>query len=96
MTRQEKQPEYVFVGSDEMLDACRILTQQKGLSAIYVKKIDYPKVVDGDKRDLLRIVVFDPSVFRYEEMMCQLPDNHYIGTYHLQTKALITPWEVIR
>ena len=96
VTRQEKQPEYVFVGSDEMLDACRILTQQKGLTAIYVKKIDYPKVVDDDKRDLLRIVVFDPSVFRYEEMMCQLPDNHYIGTYHLQTKALITPWEVIR
>lgn len=96
VNRQEKQPEYVFVGSDEMLDECRKFAKHKGLTATFDKKIDYPKVIDDKDRDHLRIVVFDPSVFQYEEMMCQLPDNHYIGTYHLQTKTLITPWEVMR
>ena len=96
VNRQEKQLEYVFVGSDEMLDECRKFAKHKGLTATFDKKIDYPKVIDDKDCDHLRIVVFDPSVFQYEEMMCQLPDNHYIGTYHLQTKTLITPWEVMR
>lgn len=94
--RQEKQPEYVFVGSEAMLQACRQLALNKGLLASYVDHSRYPGELLSGSEAPLRIVVFDMSVFSYEQIMAQLPDRHFVGTYHLHTKTLITPWEVIR
>ena len=96
VSRQEKQPAYVFVGSEAMLDACRQLVSRKGLVASFIPKSEYAAELSRTDSSRLRIMVFDASVFQYEEMMGQLPDRTYIGTYHLQTKTLITPWEVIR
>jgi hypothetical protein len=96
VSRQSKQPEYVFVGSEAMLDACRQLARHKGLAATYYNNKELASAVAGQTDGRLRIVVFDAASFSYEEMMHQLPDHHFIGTYHIHTNTIITPWEIVR
>ena len=96
VSRQSKQPEYVFVGSESMLDACRQLARHKGLAATYYNNKEVASAVAGQPDGCLRIVVFDAASFSYEEMMHQLPDHHFIGTYHIHTNTIITPWEIVR
>lgn len=96
VSRQSNQPEYVFVGSESMLDACRQLARHKGLAATYYNNKELASAVAGQTDGRLRIVVFDAASFSYEEMMHQLPDHHFIGTYHIHTNTIITPWEIVR
>ena len=94
--RQDKEPEYLFVGDDDMQADCWAIAKRKGLNATYYSKDDYAAALQSKPSAPVRIVVYDTSVFRYDELMAQLPAHHYIGTYHPHTMTIITPWEIIR
>jgi len=84
-------PKYVFVGSNEMLEACRKLARRKGLTAEYVNA-DTPLKGDADS-----CIVYDTSIFSFEQIIDKAKANGLssIGTYNPDNEILITPSEII-
>ncbi len=83
------QPDYVFVGSEAMLDECRQLTRRKGLTAKFV--------VRGERREEREIIVYDTATFSFSQIIDMAAKNSpaRIGTYSPTTHILITPSEII-
>ncbi|MBP5338539.1 MAG: glycosyltransferase family 2 protein [Prevotella sp.] len=85
--------EYVFVGSQQMLDECQKLARQKGLMATFLHKGDeLPAGREG------QCIVYDTDAFTYGQIidMAARDGKSETGTYNCSTKTLITSREVIR
>lgn len=101
-------PVYLFVGSKDMLESCRLLAQRKGLTARFfecdaerLKRDGLQKFQDGGegKVDALHYLVFDTTSFSYEEIFSAFsaqPDaRRRMAFYHPDTGKLITEQEVL-
>ena len=84
--RRQSVPSYVFHGSDDMQQECRLLAERKGLAA-------------GQATTATTYSVYDTDVYSYEQIIDAIshePDKDVIlGTYSRKTKVLITPGEII-
>lgn len=84
-------PKYVFIGSNDMLEACRKLARRKGLTAEFYKA---DTIVKGNADNC---IVYDTSIFSYEQIIDMAKQNGLssIGTYSPDNGILITPSEII-
>jgi len=89
----EEQPEYVFVGSEKMLEECRLLAQRKGLTATFAH--DASALPPATTR---LCIVYDTDTFSFSQIISLAERNSpaRIGTYSPQTNILITPSEIIK
>ena len=88
------QPQYVFVGTDEMCQECRRLSDRKGLTAHFFTELPPLDNFPGC------CVVYDIEHFGYGGVIRMAAEKHkglcMIGTYSTKTHILITPKEIIR
>ena len=85
-------PRYVFVGSEQMLAACRALALRKALQATFVSPGD--TVAPAARQ----CVVYDLNTFSFADIIRRAAADSVscIGTYNPETAILITPNEIIR
>jgi len=85
--------EYIFVGSQQMLDECQKLARQKGLMATFRHKDD--QLPEGSEA---QCIVYDTNAFTFAQIIELAARNGKAetGTYSCDTKTLITSREVIR
>jgi GT2 family glycosyltransferase len=87
-------PVYLFVGSEEMLDECRSLTDRKGLTAEF-----YHHLEDVPEKDN-SYVVYDIEAIGFGQMIKHAASHKLykqeIGTYNLDTHELITLRDILR
>ena len=93
--KEKKSPEYVFVGSDSMLDECRELSRRKGMTATFLSS---PPASKDCAQDPMPCIVYDTDTFSYAQVieMAVACSPARIGTYSRKTHILITPTEIIR
>ena len=96
--RDTSETNYVFVGSDTMLQQCRELARRRGLKATF---IGMQAFVDCQPQyQPATCLVYDTSSFSYQQIIsCSYAQQGYrplIGTYSCQSQTLITPKEIIR
>ena len=87
----QAQEEYIFVGSEEMLEECRELARRKGLSATFHRTFE-----DEEKA---RTIVYDTSTFTFGQIITDAykrASDKSFGTYYPSRCLLITPQEIIR
>ena len=86
--------DYVFVGSQPMLDECRNLARRKGLSAHFFATREEAADIKN------ACIVYDTSTFTFGQIIddaTRYQDKGLsIGTYSLDTHLLITSMEVIQ
>jgi GT2 family glycosyltransferase len=107
---RKAEPLYIFVGTPEMLGACREIAGRKGLAAEYIETGNGAASrwteVQGEVQaavpavgSRMTYVVYDTGVFGYQSvisMMSVCPQPHVkLGTYSNQTGIIITPSEII-
>jgi len=86
--------DYVFIGSQPMLEECRQLARRKGLSAQFFTTREEAANIKN------ACIVYDTSAFTFGQIIDDA--THYqdkelsIGTYSLDTHLLITSLEVIQ
>jgi len=86
--------DYVFIGSQPMLEECRQLARRKGLSAQFFATREEAADIKN------ACIVYDTSAFTFRQIIDDA--THYqdkelsIGTYSLDTHLLITSLEVIQ
>ena len=85
------QPDYVFLGSDMMLDECRQLVRRKGLNASFA-----PSSIPQKSNSVC--IVYETGKFSFSQIIDMAKENSpsRIGTYSLHTHTLITPSEIIQ
>ncbi len=100
---KRENPLYVFVGRKEMLDKCRILASEKGLTSQFFEgdSTSLPhghhqiKEITGAKS---KYIVYDTEAYSYEEILnifSEKPDHTTsIGLYHGSTNTIITQNEI--
>jgi len=88
--RDAVQPDYVFIGSDTMLDECRQLVRRKGLNATFA-----PSSLSLSPSTC---IVYDTDTYSFGEIIDMASKNSpaRIGTYSPKTHILITPSEIIQ
>lgn len=89
----ETEQPFLFVGTDKMLDECRQIARQKGLTAQFVNDLK-------DLKDLHNtVIVYDVKFFGYKTIIQDISTHHagqcQLGTYNTQTHVLITPMDII-
>lgn len=103
-----KSPQYIFIGSETSLEACRLIAQKRGLSALYIIG-DERSLPDGHLADKVQrqlegmatpqYIVYDTDAYSYEQVFANFsahPDRQRLmAFYHPQTGKLITESEVI-
>ena len=93
------QPNYMFIGSDAMLDECRQLVRRKGLNATFTKDpFILPCSKEATNGNSPVCIVYDTSAFSFSQIISLASKNSpaRIGTYSSLTHTLITPTEIIR
>ena len=93
------QPNYMFIGSDAMLDECRQLVRRKGLNATFTKEpFILPCSKEATDGNSPVCIVYDTSTFSFSQIIALASKNSpaRIGTYSSLTHTLITPTEIIR
>lgn len=95
--RREVVHNYLFVGSQEMLDACRDIAMNRGLVASYILLDDYrPQCLSG-----IDVAVFDADALDYERILQLLAQNAgetkrvSLGTYYRAMGKIVTDDEVL-
>lgn len=98
--------DYVFVGSAEMIEACRNIAKEKGLNAYYhaadnnYRNIRKEDILTDTGNAQSKYCVFDMDIFAYKEviniMRQQIRPHIKIGTYHKKSNTIITPDEIIK
>jgi len=85
-------PDYVFIGSDEMVEKCKALSRRKGLPATFASPGFTPEPNPHS------CVVYDTSVYSYEQIIqaAESDQKSSIGTYNTVSQVLITPNEIIQ
>ena len=84
--------QYLFVGSQRMLDECRQLARRRALAATFLP-VGEPVVTQPGL-----CVVYDLESFSFSQVISMAAEhqNAVIGTYNPQTRILITPMEIIQ
>ena len=103
--RRQKDPKYIFIGGEKMLDVCRRLSTRYGLSASFIKG-DEQSVPRGHLQLLDRqpevatYIVYDVHAYSYAQLLHifgEAPNrNSSLGTYDTDTQVLITQTEVYK
>lgn len=100
-------PRYVFIGSDEMLEACRCIIRRRGLEAIYIigERTRLPQGHLADevqkvlKEDALYYVIYDVDSYPYEEIFdifSRQPNAKCkMGFYQASMNKIITESEIL-
>jgi GT2 family glycosyltransferase len=90
------QPDYIFIGSDTMLDECRQLVRRRGLTATFLPSASVS--CEAQTARPLTCIVYDTDAFSFGQIiaMAAKASPARIGTYSPQTHILITPSEIIR
>lgn len=104
-TKRTKEAEYIFIGSEETISACRQLAERKGLTARYEAGDDTTKpnghldIIDTVETDRKTFMVYDVSAYTYKhilQLFAKKPmDNVRIATYDKNTHTLITEDDII-
>ena len=89
--KESAQPDYVFMGSDTMLDECRQLVRRKGLNATFAPS-------SSPLHSSSICIVYDTETYSFGQIIDMASKNSpaRIGTYSPKTHILITPSEIIR
>ncbi len=102
--RQEREPEYVFIGSSSSLARCKRVASREGLTFSLLEG-DAVSRPDGHLSEELPeglpvCVVYDTSAYSYKDILrifSVRPDTRVtIGTYDPYKKIIITPTEIFR
>ena len=101
--KDSAQPDYVFIGSEAMLDECRQLVRRKGLTATFLPAPppgQRPAIETGSPETAgrgNRCIVYDTGTFSYGQIIGMAAEHtpSRIGTYSPKTNILITPSEII-
>lgn len=103
MIREEA--EYIFIGSQQMIDECMSLADSYGLSAGSIVGNDctlphgHHEHMDIINTGALTYVVYDTSSFSYENILNIMSENPHpkikLGTYNNKSNTIITPNDVI-
>lgn len=98
---------YVFVGSETMIQACRLLSKRKGLTAhFFVSDADQlarggigQYHADGVINNSIQYIVFDTSSFDYDQIFAsfsnQPDEKRRMAFYHPEIGKLVTEHEVL-
>ncbi len=101
--KKERQPLYVFIGTDFTLRECRKLSRDKGLEAIFFEGT-VGSLPNGHHdislpMDRPLVVVYDVHAFAFKDIFRFFSSNPIpqvsLGTYDIDTRILITEKEVI-
>lgn len=104
--RREKLPVWLFVGSRQMITACRKIARRNALTAEFCEA-DAKRHPQGHlafngkiKEGVVNYVVYDTGTFSYEQILNTFEENAdsevLIGFYHPENATIITGREVIR
>ena len=104
--RREKLPVWLFVGSRQMITACRKIARRNALTAEFCEA-DSKRHPQGHlafngkiKEGVVNYVVYDTGTFSYEQILNIFEKNAdsevLIGFYHPENATIITGREVIR
>lgn len=103
--RRKKSPRYMFIGSQESLEACHNIAYKNGLDAIFFKsdedsnKEGHLKYMEQAANSTLVYAVYDVSAYKYETILEIFSQNSnknvLIGTYHPKYNIIITDNEII-
>lgn len=105
--RHSAYPSYLFVGSDEMLDECRELSEKAGLESQFVSGNEYALPEGHLSTQVLNVlgkmtgdvnIVYDVHAYSYDQIFrifMSRPNVHWrMGTYNRDTHKLITDEEI--
>ena len=104
--KREKLPVWLFVGSRQMITACRKIARRNALTAEFCEA-DAKRHPQGHlafngkiKEGVVNYVVYDTGTFSYEQILNIFEENAdsevLIGFYHPENATIITGREVIR
>lgn len=92
-THRKTEPNYLFVGSTEMLEECRVLAERKGLQAAFYPQLEAVPETQNS------YVVYDIDTIGFEHIIAHAHQNQPgwlgIGTYNMKTHELITLRDII-
>ena len=104
--KQEKRQEYVFIVSDNAVGECRRIAMDNGLTALFV---DADSQAAGNGHATIASlanngctvhVIYDTSLFDYSQILSffteRPDDNIRLGTYHPESRIVITDREVFK
>lgn len=105
-SKREKLPVWLFVGSRQMITACRKIARRNALTAEFCEA-DAKRHPQGHlafngkiKEGVVNYVVYDTGTFSYEQILNIFEKNAdsevLIGFYHPENATIITGREVIR
>ena len=105
-SKREKLPVWLFVGSRQMITACRKIARRNALIAEFCEA-DAKRHPQGHlafngkiKEGVVNYVVYDTGTFSYEQILNIFEENAdsevLIGFYHPENATIITGREVIR
>lgn len=105
-SKRERLPVWLFIGSRQMITACRKIARRNALTAEFVET-DAKRHPQGHltfegkiRKGVVNYVVYDTGAYSYEqilEIFGQNPDSHVlIGFYHPENSTIVTGREVIR
>lgn len=92
-THRKTEPNYLFVGSTEMLEECRVLAERKGLQAAFYPQLEAVAETQNS------YVVYDIDTIGFEHIIAHAHQHQPgwlgIGTYNMKTHELITLRDII-
>ena len=92
-THRKTEPNYLFVGSTEMLEECRVLAERKGLQAAFYPQLEAVPETQNS------YVVYDIDTIGFEHIIAHAHQHQPgwlgIGTYNMKTHELITLRDII-
>jgi N-acetylglucosaminyl-diphospho-decaprenol L-rhamnosyltransferase len=104
--KRDREPDYVFIGSETMIEQCRRLVRDKGLSGSFyigdeeTRPNGHLDLIDGLEKKIITYIVYDTDAYSYESIMkifATTPVNSLkIGTYNRKTRSIITAEEIIK
>lgn len=105
-SKRERLPIWLFIGSRQMITACRKIARRNALTAEFVET-DAKRHPQGHlafegkiRKGVVNYVVYDTGAYSYEqilEIFGQNPDSHVLmGFYHPENSTIVTGREVIR
>lgn len=105
-SKRERLPVWLFIGSRQMITACRKIARRNAFAAEFVET-DAKRHPQGHlafegriRKGVVNYVVYDTGAYSYEqilEIFGQNPDSHVLmGFYHPENSTIVTGREVIR
>ena len=103
--RRQKDPKYIFIGGEKMLDDCQRLSNRYGLSARFIRADEqsaphgHLQLLD-QQPEVATFIVYDVHAYSYAQLLHifgEAPNkNCSLGTYDTGTQVLITQTDVYK